>query len=278
MRFDVLLLGGFLAFLVNIVGLSHQSRVFLRRSPAPLNQFPYRQASIKRKLNERHIAIGIGTPTAPHHDPFRPAGPLPPATATAPQPNTKQNQPNPNQNNRAQSYFKRRIFMHFQECHLGVRVHVQKITSICSGHITQESAKKISWDLLLELQAILTLCLTCARKIKSCTNTPIPSSLPGIPENPPSVHDIGQMIFQLLLQLKVCFNEMNQVCSRFEIIRMTCSDCLVQISSAASASLSVSGSHIGGLLVAVTRLFGGDPLSFFGLHRFGLDSILKILI
>ncbi|PLW20549.1 hypothetical protein PCANC_13590 [Puccinia coronata f. sp. avenae] len=230
MRFDVLLLGGFLAFLVNIVGLSHQSRVFLRRSPAPLNQFPYRQASIKRKLNERHIAIGIGTPTAPHHDPFRPAGPLPPATATAPQPNTKQNQPNPNQNNRAQSYFKRRIFMHFQECHLGVR-------------------------------------------IKSCTNTPIPSSLPGIPENPPSVHDIGQMIFQLLLQLKVCFNEMNQVCSRFEIIH-----CLVQISSAASASLSVSGSHIGGLLVAVTRLFGGDPLSFFGLHRFGLDSILKILI
>jgi len=264
----ILFSGGFLAAVVNTVGITDDSRVFLRRSMKPSSGFPYRQKSIKPKLSVRQVNLDIlGSPTASINGLFNPSGPQTPR----PPPN------DPQQNTRSNSMFRKKFFTYFQECHLGVRIHVEKITSICSGHITNENAKKIAWDLLVELQAILTLFLTCARKIKSCSQAPIPSSLPGASDKSPSVHDLAQIISQLLLQLKICFTQMSNVCSRFEIIRATCSDCLVQISSAASASLSVSGSHVAGLLKEVTNLFHGNLSSFLGLHLSGLDSIFNIL-
>ncbi|WAQ89862.1 hypothetical protein PtA15_11A554 [Puccinia triticina] len=261
--YHLLVFAGFLAF-VNTLGISDQARTFLRRSPASPRIFPYRQASIK-KARQINLPI-LGSPTVSFG-----------SSATSTAPAAPQPQSNSKQSSRSNSALRKKLFTYFQECHGGVRAHVQRIKGICSGKITQESAKKISWDLLVELQAVLALCLTCLRKIKSCGSAPIPSSRPGVPENPLSVHDLGQMVFQLMVQLKICFSEMNRVCSRYEIIRTTCSGCLVQISSTASSCLSVSGAHIGGLLVTVTGLFGGNPLSFFGLHQFGLDSIIRIL-
>ncbi|KNZ51170.1 hypothetical protein VP01_4060g5 [Puccinia sorghi] len=199
---------------VNTLGITNDSRVFLRRSTAASGGFPYRQKSMKPKLNSRQIGLNIlGSPTAPLDGLFKPSG------TQWPRPPPKE----PNQNTRANSILRKKFFTYFQECHLGVQIHVEKITAICSGNITNESAKKIAWDLLVELQAILTLFLTCARKIKSCGQAPTPSSLPEASDKSPSVHDLAQIISQLLLQLKICFIQMNNAFSRFEIIRATCS-------------------------------------------------------
>lgn len=138
----------------------------------------YRQKSMKPKLNSRQIGLNIlGSPTAPLDGLFKPSG------TQWPRPPPKE----PNQNTRANSILRKKFFTYFQECHLGVQIHVEKITAICSGNITNESAKKIAWDLLVELQAILTLFLTCARKIKSCGQAPTPSSLPEASDKSPSV-------------------------------------------------------------------------------------------
>ncbi|KAA1097241.1 hypothetical protein PGT21_028263 [Puccinia graminis f. sp. tritici] len=259
----LLILSAFLS-LVNSLGISNQSRVFLRRSTFPKQVFPYRQASIKKARQ-----IDLSTPGSPT------VSLKPSATSTAP--TAPPPRSNSRQDTRSSSILKKKFYAYFQECNIGVRVHVQRIKKICSGKITNESAKKISWELLVELQAILALCLTCLRKIKSCGRAPIPSSLPGISLNSPSLRDLGQIVLQLLNQLKICFNEMNIVCSRYEIIRTTCSDCLVHISSSISGCLYASNAHINGFLATVTNLLGGNPLSFFGLDKFGLDSIIKIL-
>lgn len=262
------ILGGLLVSLVdNTSGLGLESGVFLHKKSLAPRLYPHLQKSTQPRLTERRFASHRSRATI-----FPLSGRATPTTA--PPPNSE---PNSQQNTRFNAFIRIKIYAYFQECSAGIQTHVQKITDICTVQLTKENANRMSWALLAELQAILAICLRCVGQLKSCRRSPIPSSIPGTPKSPPSVHDVGLVIFQLLFQIKTCFQQMNQACSKHDIIRITCQDSLVQISSAISNCLSISGANISGVLSVVTQMSGGNPAAFLGLNRWGLNSIIGIL-
>ncbi len=77
------------------------------------------------------------------------------------------------------SFIRKKVHAYLSECFQGLQGRVKNVTQICSGEINEKNATQIAWALLAELQAILALCLTCARAVRGCPTEATPSGTPG---------------------------------------------------------------------------------------------------
>lgn len=176
------------------------------------------------------------------------------------------------------SALNQKVHFYLSQCYNGLQQRVVNVKSICTGPINAANAESIAWKLLAELQAILALCLTCAQAVRGCPNEPAPSGTAGSGQNP-SIYDISQMMYQIIVSLKTCFQTVNTTCTQYRVIQNICNDTLRQITAALSNCVSTSGSVVVGVLPGLNQIMGGQNLSgFFGSIGYGWSQVSNILL
>lgn len=153
--------------------------------------------------------------------------------------------------------------------------HTNIIRRLCAdAESTDGDADKLSWDLVNELRAILEILNGCLYKVKDCGKGPAPSGVPG--RGPPTLHDICQLFFKIMCEIRECCKLIGSLCIKYKTVRRVCQNTLRQITSCLSSIAVRCGVEVGDLSPGLGGLFATVP-NFFGGIQFGFSAFPSIL-
>lgn len=194
------------------------------------------------------------------------SGVLPVATRTMPE--------NTNQRVSGRFSFKQiRVHAYLVDTLNSILPHTNAIRRLCTGTVNPD-ADQLSWDLVNELRAILDILNDCLYKVKDCGKAPTPSGIPG--RSPPTLHDICQLFFKIMCEIRECCKLIGSLCIKYKTVRTVCQDTLRQITSCLSSIAVRCGVEVGDLSPGLGGLFATVP-NFFGGVQFGFSAFPNVL-
>ncbi|KAA1069579.1 hypothetical protein PGT21_028385 [Puccinia graminis f. sp. tritici] len=175
---------------------------------------------------------------------------------------------------RADWYKQDRIYAALMDCLAGIQKHTKNMKDIASNVSESQNGEQLAWALLKELKAILDLCNECLARIKR-GDFPLPSSKPGFFEHATLI-DICRVIADILTEIRLCFQQVNELAAKFPIIHNICGDTLNQISGAVANLIIASSGQLGNIIRLIARIFASTP-GFFKDIGFGFGNIPGII-
>ncbi|EGG11026.1 uncharacterized protein MELLADRAFT_92460 [Melampsora larici-populina 98AG31] len=180
------------------------------------------------------------------------------------------------------------IYGHLKTCHDGIQTHSTTIATHCGG-ANNENAQDSGSSILLEIQAILILTMTCAINIQASVAQHAASS--GIARlfgggggssgsasgsGSFSFSDCATMFFTLIKLLQGCYTQVAGVSYKFPAIRVLCADSLAQLSTCLSQIAHACGLAMPGFANQVNDLCA-DQSPLFMQTGFGFSQFMKMM-
>lgn len=179
------------------------------------------------------------------------------------------------------------IYGHLKTCHDGIQTHSTTIANHCGG-ANNDNAQDSGSSILLEIQAILILTMTCAINIQASVAQHAASS--GIARlfggsgssgsasgsGSFSFSDCATMFYSLIKLLQGCYSQVAGVSYKFPAIRVLCADSLAQLSTCLSQIAHACGLAMPGFVNQVNDLCA-DQSTLFMQTGFGFSQFMKMM-
>ncbi|EGG00691.1 uncharacterized protein MELLADRAFT_93016 [Melampsora larici-populina 98AG31] len=171
------------------------------------------------------------------------------------------------------------MYGHLETCMNGLEIHSSNIKTHCDS-TNEANASEKSQSLLIELQAIMALFMTCISGMTLTMRTAMSSGLQAsqsmVTEGAiHSMSDFGGLFIKMTATLKDMYTHMSQVTSAHPIIMQTCGGMMVEVSvkltSITSACVPMKGFSAEVMSKAGTNFQGYQQVGF------GFNSFLNVL-
>ncbi|KAH9825067.1 secreted protein [Melampsora americana] len=182
------------------------------------------------------------------------------------------------------------IYEHLKICHDGIQTHSTTIAKHCGG-ANNENAQDSGSNILLEIQAILILVMTCAVNIQASVTWHAASSGATIAKlfgggggssgstsgsESFTFSDCANMFYTLIKLLQGCYTQVAGVSYKFPAIRVLCADSLAQLSTCLSQIVHSCGLAMPGFVKEVNELCS-DQFELFMQTGFGFAQFMKMM-